>query len=330
MAIKNNKKGIFFTFIAILLITVLMITFKPETELSFNKDIPGIKTRVTKIDNFVTDFENVYLPNIMKSTTYRTLTALTYYMNVTDSFLADLQSAFKEVLLNGTINNNPIDDIIGEDIMDNNTLINWTNTIKASAEETLNLNLNFNITYVNIHQTTPWFIDIWLIISYSVSSDIATWTRNDILIKTKLSIDNLYDPLYYVNTDGAYKKRINQTDTKFDEWNTENLEGFIRNETYFHWQDSTAPNFLMRFTGDFSPSSCCGIESAVNPSNPSIGDQVEIYLDYLYFDPSSNPVCTELYHITGLNPAFSDFKLDWSNVGKYLVTGDAQVVCTAE
>ena len=322
MAIKNNKKGILFTFIAILLITVLMMFLNPQTELSFNKDIPVVKTRVTKINNFVTDFENVYLPSIMRSTTYRALTALTYYMNVENSFLANLQPAFKEVLFNGTINKNPID------IMDDNTLINWTNTIKASAEETLNVNLNFNLTYVNIFQTTPWFIDIWLILSYSVSSEIATWTRNDILIKTKLSVDNLYDPLYYVNTDGAYKKKINQIDIKFDGWNVDNLSLFIGEEGYFHWQDSNAPNFLMRFTSDFSSSPCCGIESAVDPSNPSIGDKVEIYLDYLYFNPSSNPVCTELYSITGLDSAFSDFKLDWSNVGKYLVVDNAQAVCT--
>lgn len=306
-----------------------MITFKPETELSFNKDIPGVKTRVTKINNFVTDFENVYLPNIIRSTTHRALTALTYYMNVTDNFLGDLQlqPAFKEVLLNGTINNNPIDDITGETIMTDNTLINWTNTIKASAKETLNVNLNFDITYINIFQTTPWFVEIWLIISYSASSETANWTRNGILIKTKLGIDKLYDPLYYVNTDGAYKKKINQTDIKFGEWNADNLSLFIEEEEYTHWQNSNAPNFLMRFTEDFSASPCCGIESAVNPAGLTV-QKNKNYIDYLFFDSSGECVSPGvLYTITGIS---NNFKLNWANVAKYDVVDDAsEMLCPA-
>ena len=330
MAIRHNKKGIFFTFIAVLLIMVLTTVFKPETELSFNKDIPVIKTRVTKINDFVTDFENVYLPNIMKLTTYRALTALTYYMDVTDVFLIDLQEDFKEVFLYGTINNNQIDDIISEDIMKNNTCINWTNRVKESAEDALNLDLNFDITGVNIYQTTPWLIDINLTLDYSVSSETANWTRNNVLIKTKLSIDNLYDPLYYVITDGNYKKKINQTDIKFGEWNTNNLSNFIDEEEYVHWKSSNALNFLMRFTEDFSASECCGIESAVNPVKleltPLNPDQEEIYLDYLFFNTANGPYpcprVNELYYID--NPCMDPrFKLDWNNVVGYNVTDDA-------
>ena len=320
MEMKNNKKGVFFTFIAIFLIMVFMIVFNPKTELSFSKDLLVVETRVTKIDDFVTDFEKVYLPNIIRSATYKALTALTYYMDVTDGFLTDLQPAFKEVLLNGTINNTPIDDITGEDIMDNNTLINWSNRIKKIAEDTLNVNLNFTITNVSIYQTTPWFVYIDLRLDYSVSSETASWNRSNVLVKEKLGIGSLYDPLYYVNTDGTYKKKINRTDIKLDEWNINNLTHFIGEEEYVHWQNSSSSNFLMRFTNTSLASKCCGIESAVNPNKITPSDVIESYVDYQFWNHTYVGQCENLYNITGVWSDFQGFKLDFEHVIKYNAT----------
>lgn len=323
MAMKNNKRGIFFTFIAILLMMVLMILFKPETELSFNKDIPVIKTRVTKINDFVNDFENSYLPNSIASSSSRTLTSLTYYMDVENKFLTNLQDNFKEVLLDGTIQGTPIDSITGETLMTGNTLKDWINKFKQSAKDILNVDLECAIGDLNIYQETPWFIDIKIEINYSISSETASWARNYTLIKTKLSIDRLYDPLYYKETDGAYKKKISKTDIKFDEWNAKNLSLFIEEEEYVHWQGSNAPNFLMRFTNDLTSSSCCGIESAVNPDELAV-QKYRVYIDYLFFDSAVGDCSSPdvLYTIT--HPDIdSRFKLDWSNVAKYDVTEDA-------
>lgn len=328
MAIRHNKKGIFFTFIAILLIIVMMMIFKPRTELSFNKDIPVVKTRITKINDFITDFEKVYLPNIIKTTSYRALTSLTYYMDKENKFLTDLQAAFNEVLLYGTIDGTQIDQITGETVMTDNTLINWTNRIKTIAKDTLNVDLDFTVTNTDIYQTTPWLIDIDLTISYSVSSETANWTRNNILIKTKLGTDNLYDPLYYINTDGAYKKKAIQTDIKFDEWSTANLKKFIKNETYFHWQNSNSSSFLMRFTNTFTSSPCCGIESAINPNKIEPKAQLESYLDYLFFNHTYKDQCSLLYNITGVFPEFLHFKLDFTNLIKYNISEeDAEGTC---
>jgi hypothetical protein len=325
MAIRNclfphNKKGLFFTFIAILLIIVLTIVFKPKTETPFDKEILGVKTRVTKINNFVTDFEETYLERILRLTTYKALTSLTYYMDVENRFLTDLQGDFREVLLYGTINNNPIDSITGEDIMTNNTFINWTNRVKSIAEESLNVDLNFTIVDVNINQTTPWFVDAEVVVYYSISSETAYWKRNNVSIKSRLGVENLYDPWYYVNTDGAYKKKVVQTDIRVSEWNSSNLKRIIANETYFHLQGSNASDFLMRFTNTFSPSPCCGIESMVNPNKITPSDVIESYVDYHFWNHTYADHCEKLYNITDVWDDFYGFKLDLDYTARFNVT----------
>lgn len=327
----KNKKGVFFTFISLLLLTTLMVLFKPETEISFNQEIEAEEIRVAKLDNFIKNFENVYLPESIRLSGSRALTALTLYM-VTEGFLADLQPAFTEVLLNGTIDGTPIDDITGEEIMKDNDLMYWISRVESSAEDILNIGLSgpsepaFGLKDVKIGQTTPWLVDINLTISYNLSSETAYWERTNISISSKLGIASLYDPLYSVNTNRAYEKNITATDIKFGEWDANNLSLFIGEEEYAHWENSNAPSFLMRYTEDFSSSECCGIESAVNPDKLAAQEN-RIYIDYSFFNPAvgdcSNPGI--LYTINGIS---NNFKLDWNNAVKYNVTGDAsELLC---
>ena len=103
---------------------------------------------------------------------------------------------------------------------------------------------------------------------------------------------------------------------------------------YTHFRDSEAPSFLMRFTGTLRQSACCGIESFVAPSTVSPSDQTEVYLDYLFWNPSSNPACPtpltgqpELYTITGLPAQFSGFKLNPASVLRYRIQVNAVASC---
>jgi len=329
--VMRNKKAVFFTFISLLLLTTLIVLFRPETEISFNKEIEAEKIRAAKLDNFIKNFENVYLPDSIRLSGSKALTSLTFYM-VTEGFLADLQPAFTEVMINGTIDGTSIDDITGEEIMKGNNLTYWLKRVASSVEDTLNIGLsglsepNFELNDVRIGQTTPWLVDINLSISYNLSSETAFWERNNISISAKLSISNLYDPLYSVNTNKAYEKNITQTDIEFGDWNADNLSLFISQEEYTHWENSNAPSFLMRFTEDFSSSECCGIESAVNPGKLAFQDN-RVYIDYLFFN-SAIADCSApnaLYTINGIS---NNFKLDWSNAVKYNVTGDtSELLC---
>ena len=85
---------------------------------------------------------------------------------------------------------------------------------------------------------------------------------------------------------------------------------------------------LMRFTNAITNSSCCGIESMVNPNKVNPSDQIESYADYHFWSHKFANNCTQLYNITGLWDEFRYFKLDFEHVARYNITAqDAVRTC---
>jgi len=64
------------------------------------------------------------------------------------------------------------------------------------------------------------------------------------------------------------------------------LLDYMDNMTYRY--EPKAPSFLMRLQDDASNSTCCGIESFINPamvSEMGLSQESESYVDYCYFSP---------------------------------------------
>jgi len=166
-----------------------------------------------------------------------------------------------------------------------------------------------------------------LSINFTVKSNVAEW-RKTATVSTTMSIEDLHDPYYLVNTNKAYTNQVKKSSVEFDQWNIAKVREHLRNGTYVYWQNSEAPSFLMRFTNTITNSSCCGIESLVNPNKVSPSDQIESYVDYLFWTHRYANNCTQLYNITGLWDEFKFFKLDISHVVKYNTTAqDAMGSC---
>ncbi len=328
-----KKKGIFFTFIAITIMTLFLIVFTPQAEISLQKDMQATSARISSIDNYVNDLETRYFETVLRATTYKAILSLTYYINSTGFFIPNLDSAFSEVMLNGTINNVPIDSITNKKIMDNSTLTNWSSRISEAAKDTLNVNTTIILINVTAFQTKPWDIDSMLKINITVKSNVAEW-RKTAIISATISIEGLHDPYYFVNTNKAYANQVKKSSVEFDQWNITKVREHLRNGTYVYWQNPDAPSFLMRFTNTITSSSCCGIESLVNPNKISPADQIDSYADYILWDTTNNVPCSQLYNIT--NPAtgggiwdeFKYFKLDLGHTIKYNITPqDAVKTC---
>ncbi|MBI2651962.1 hypothetical protein HYX00_00730 [Candidatus Woesearchaeota archaeon] len=333
--IIKEKKGIFFTFIAITIIAVFTIVFTPQADVSLQKDTQAIRARINSIDNYVDDLEGRYFETALRAATYKAMLSLIFYINETDLYLTDMNSAFYEVMLNGSILNPgqghvPIDSITKKNITENNTLLNWSNKIIDVAKDTLNVNTSITILNVTVNQTKPWSIDSTLRINFSVKSNVAEWKKNA-TITTTISIEGFYDPYYLVNTNGLYTNQIKESSVSFNQWNLSKVREHLRNGTYVYWQNSDAPSFLMRFTNTISPSRCCGIESLVNPNKITTPDQIDSYADYILWDPLITTPCSQLYNITnpltgqGLWDEFRYFKLDFEHVTKYNITSEYAV-----
>lgn len=325
MAIKQfGKKGMFLTLISISIIAAVIIIFTPSG-LDLSKNMPVIKTRVSNVNEYVLDLENVYLENALKATGRKTLIGLIGHVK-DNGFFADaveFENAFSEVLLYGEYNGNNIG------VMYENTYNDWLNQIVITAKNTYNIDTTFSpiqLTDIQVYQIRPWFIEVEADITFSVTSETASWTR-DVTIKTEISVENFDDPYYLVNTGGSYINKIRKSDTKFDEWSDEKVIDFIEDGNYTHFEDGQAPSFLMRFYNDISASSCCGIESLVNPNNPSISNKDVSYVDYLYWssvENCANPPYT-LLRVDKIHTEFPNFKFDLNHLAKYKLSADEQI-----
>ncbi|MBI2659224.1 hypothetical protein HYX05_03965 [Candidatus Woesearchaeota archaeon] len=325
-----KKKGIFFTFIAITLMAVFILVFTPQADISLKKDTQSVASRISSIDSYVSDLQNNYFETILRAVSYKTVLSLIFYMNETGSFVPNIDSAFYEVAMNGTISNVPIDNITGKAIMENNSLSNWSNKITETAQDTLNVNTTIKIINASITQTSPWSIDAIMAVNFAVKSGIASWEKNS-TIKSSFGIEGLPDPYYLVNTGGNYANYVKKSTVEFSQWNITKVREHVRNGTYVHWQDSKAPSFLMRFTNTIEPSACCGIESLANPNRIVPSDVIDSYADYILGNPLNDVPCSELFNIT--NPAtgggiwdeFPYFKLDFEHVVLYNITSQDSI-----
>jgi len=347
MAVKQlGKKSIFLTFTSIVIIAAVIVIFTPS-DINLKKDISIIKTRVSKVDEYVFDLEKVYLENTLNANGRRTIIALIKYMD-TQGFLTDLdfQTAFSEVLLDGTINDVDIDTYYPETIMTGKTYRDYLYanddiSITKAAEKALNVQTEFNpiiATDIRVSQISPWFVDVEADISFTVSTveGIASWTR-DVTIKTSIAIENFDDPYYLVKTDGSYINVIKRSATKFDEWDVEKVKDSIREGDYTHFENSRAPSFIDRFTDSIAPSSCCGIESLVNPNKLSdlgLPRNVDVsYVDYIFWSTAPSCPSSNLYTITGISRGpdeFSNFKLEFNHIVLYNLLPESQLKCPPE
>ena len=328
--ISMKKKGIFFTFIAITIMTIFVLVFTPQADVSLNKDVEAVASRIGSVDSYVNDLENSYFETILRATTYKAILSLIFYMNSTGSYITDMDSAFKDVMLTGKIVGVDIDSITGKTIMKDSTLTNWSNKIMQTAADTLNVNTTITIINVSVFQADPWNIKSSMSVNFTVKSNVAKWEKSA-KIAASISIEGLNDPYYLVNTDGAYTNKIKKSTVAFNQWNIAKLREHIRNGTYVHWENSNAPSFLMRFTNTITNSSCCGIESLANPNRITPPDVIDSYADYILANPIVNTSCSELYNITnpstggGLWDEFRYFKLDSDHVVLYNITAQDSI-----
>ena len=117
------------------------------------------------------------------------------------------------------------------------------------------------------------------------------------------------------------------------------LTGYILNATEIltfglatHFENSNAPSFIMRFYEDTSASSCCGIESIIDPNDLDILDlprDVALrYIDYKFFPfwnfpnpPPPPPYCEDvtqtLYTENDVDIRFNNIKFDLDDLGRY-------------
>jgi len=334
MAIKS-KKGVFFTFMAILVVSVLVLAFSSDVYVTSKNKIPVIKSRVKTADNYLRNLETSYLETSLYTSSYNALKSIILYIIYEDDFLVsenDLNAKFKEVLLSGTIDGADINNM-GITLMQDNTFIYRLEDIERMSQDVLHITTSFDEDNINTiifqsNDTGPWQVGVNLTMNYSVDAGIASWNKRE-TFSIIISIIGFDDPLYLINS--GYSHQIKETSFNDTEWNVDTLMGHIENQTYRHESNEStehSPSYLMRFYESYSPSLCCGIESMINETLCD-GETGKSYVDYCFWSDECDPGTgygNKLYNILDITTPSYPFKLDAYHVAQYNVEDEAEYI----
>ncbi len=358
MAVRNlrSKKGMFFTLISILMVSVLFMTFSPRHSLPLKEQIGFTESRISTVDDFVEIVKSSYVPMALRMASYNALNALSEYLKQREadspgsglfSDYNELNKNFAEVMLNGSIyceiggknEHIPIDECLGlgRTFMDNRNFTQRLRDIENSSKSTLQIETNFsrdwygdyNVVLFQNNGTGPFQVGVNLTINISVNAGIAWWNNTE-RISTVFSFDGIEDPVYSVKSQsdlgGIYTNVFNQTN--LTSWNVTNTFKEIEWRRYRY--DSEGSSFLTRFTEADENSECCGIESFINPfvmASASVGTIEKPYVDWCFFGtrcPLNQPgYLWNISCITDTSPApekFYKFALDTYHADSYNLT----------
>lgn len=301
------KKGIFFTFAAIALSIIILLSFSVYKTYEMKEKADVIGVRVNTMNDFIKDVEQD-LENGLYIASFRAFASMSQHIADNGEFIEDLEDAFDELVLQGTLDGEELS------LMEDSTFTDWVDKIEIEADK-IDILVSFTINEVSISQTDPWSISANANIDLAVEDKKGTssWEREKDII-TKINITNFEDPVYLVNSIGRVTNPIVKspiTDFVTGE-DVSNLLTHLDNSYYI--ESTTAPNYLMRLQGDLS-NSLTGIESLVDleefqAQGLAIKDRSAV--DYIYFGTQT----TTNYGIDGM-PDW--FKMDNNHLEVYEV-----------
>ena len=305
---NKNKNGIFFTFAAIVLSIIIILSFNTYNAYRMKDEIELAEVRINTMNRFVEDMQED-MENVIFIAGFRGILSLEDYMMKYDRFMGqedspNLAIGFKSLFLNGTIITGIKTETMG--FMKNNSFLNWTKRMEIQANKT-GIELNLTINDVTISHSEPWMVDVSvdLRIKANDKKGTASWTIDKVLTK-KINISAFVDPLYLVNNNGLVNNTMAVT-TVDPSASSSNLNTHLINSYYIKHSD--APSYLMRFENNLGSSSY-GIESLVNSQeriNAGLSALDRSAVDYIYFGTQVTTNCKIN------NPSYSWFKLDTPN-----------------
>lgn len=305
MALKSNKKGVFFTALVLVIATILLLTYAIST---IPSDRSPLKKRVQTMNEFLSASESD-LERQLYVMGFRSIFVFTDHIAQQGTYIADPQASFRELVYNGTFQQVNQSLFLGVKISD------VESTLQNRAQK-----LNINITLYNpqlyLQQSDPWNLDIVLNTTLVMQDEdnLALWNRTLSLI-AKVPIEGMEDPLYIVNTNGLVSNKIKRTPHTIFVQGT-NVSALSNHSLSSYYRDHTdAPSFISRLQGNLTASPY-GVESMVNLQKlaaQGVPTSQKSVIDYIYFstaNPSSN----------GVSGMSGWFRLDSTHLAYYNAT----------
>lgn len=318
MEMIKSKKGIYFTMIGIVIISLVIgYSFLSDNSRDYQRS-EIMEDRAYAMNDFLTDIEKDISRMIIISG-YRTFLSLEKRISDERDYINDFDDVFFSIFINGSYNGTLYT------LMDNSSMDAWNERINIESSV---LNLNFDITAnsIDVYHIDPYEVEIRLNatiylkdfyepISFNYSKEFSE----------KISIIDFEDPMYKVETNDKITNVIRKSvfsDFVIDATNDSTNFYLHLNESYYV-ESTDAPSFLMRMKGEFGPS-FYGIESYVNLEDfnkQSLAiDSDNSLIDYEYFSDVSADYCS-------FDDLPSWFKIESSHLNDYELNRLGYVNC---
>ena len=314
MGVIRQKKGMFFTFVALFLIIIIVSIINTKSTYRYRDNANAVSSRVVTMNEFISDFEDDFQRELYIGG-YRALLSMNSYIRQIQGYVDDFDSVFSEILVNGTANNTEMELMSQE--TQGASISSWLSRINDESKK-LNIQVNLTVENITLVHTTPWDIELRASVNVVINdtNNLASWVFAK-TYKSSFSIYGFEDPIYIVETKDKVTSLINVTpDTDFVDDATNDttvLNNHLTNS--FYAESDKAPSFLMRFSGNFS-NSTYGIESMVNLEDlnaQGISLKNRSVIDYIYF---GNKSTTDYCNVDNM-PSW--FRIDSGHIEQYEV-----------
>ncbi|MGV8171898.1 MAG: hypothetical protein ACP5OA_04355 [Candidatus Woesearchaeota archaeon] len=295
---QGNKRGFTYLLVTSFMIVVILILFFSENRYSYQDREEMEQVRIRAMNDFIRNL-NTDIHRASYISSFRAMLALEDYVTRT-TYLVNINESFKETFFYGTINST------NSTLMENSSFSGYLGRVQQLAGQ-IGITLDINVTDIRIKQSSPWIIDVYIMMNITASDDrnTASW---HILTEyvTAIPIDNLRDPLYSKNTFNRVPNTIRRLDS------TVLVNGTDVTQLRKHVGDSyyiaspSAPNFVMRFEGK-TDADISGIESIVNISEILAAseegdlyyDEDAVKVDYIYFNRLTTDKVCDVEYMSG-------------------------------
>ena len=277
-----NKRGFIFTFISVILVSVIMLAFLIQYTSRAKTEIEKTSTEIETMNSFVKSLNEDYLSRTLEISGNQAILALLQYMNEHDNYLE--QGTAKDYIINAVIEGEYADgqgDALN--MMINYNDVNYTlndtlNEVRDLAEST---GMNFEFEEIissdaDAWQDSPWHVNLSVTISYTVSNkdESVSWNYGNKLIKASIPITTFRDPIYMIDDPGDGELGVNLTINKSSYLLPDQVEDHAKNNVFISCNQ--APSFLDRMEGHGGASEF-GIESLIDVKSAQISA-----IDYQY------------------------------------------------
>ncbi len=303
MRLMKNKKGIFFTILAIAILSLFLISY---TLYSSAQERKAVQKRIATLNNFVFSVEKD-LPRQVYISGFRIILLFEEKIVESGEYTTNFEPRFNEAFFNGTFDGSTVA------IMQEATFPDINEHLQESAAK-INAFANLTNPSITVSQDNPWSVKVSLTADLFVkdNSNLALWNRTAEIV-AYIPIEYFEDPIYVVGTGGAFSIKINRT--VYDSPIGADLSNLLDHAEKFYYINTTiSPSFLDRLQGNLDARSPYGIESIVDRTNQDIPDNGDkSIVDYIYFSENNPDSC----NIEGM-PSW--FKLDNEHLSVYGVS----------